>query len=133
ITLFYAVIDVESGRLLYANAGHPPPLLMRVSGDIIQLPSYDQQPPIGVYSEIDYVTRELGLNPGDTLICYTDGVIEARRCGKQFGIEGLVQIASESFGSSPSRIVRVIYDAVRDFSGGRLQDDIAIVVARYED
>lgn len=133
ITLFYAVIDVESGRLLYANAGHPHPLLMRVSGDIIQLPSYDQQPPIGVYSEIDYITRELDLNPGDTLICYTDGVIEARRYGKQFGMEGLVQIASQSFGSSPRKIVRVIYDAVRDFSGGRLQDDIAIVVARYEE
>lgn len=133
ITLFYGVIDVESGRLLYSNAGHPPPLLMRMCGDIIQLPSYDQQPPIGVYGEIDYITRELDLNPGDTLICYTDGVIEARRYGEQFGMEGLVQIASQSFGSSPRRIVRVIYDAVRDFSGGRLQDDIAIVVAKYEE
>jgi len=133
ITLFYAVVDVDSGRLLYANAGHPPPLLMRASGDIVQLPSYDQQPPIGVYGEIDYITRELDLNPGDTLICYTDGVIEARRYGEQFGMEGLVQIASQSFGSSPRRIVRVIYDAVRDFSGGRLQDDIAIVVAKYEE
>lgn len=133
ITLFYAVMDVDSGRLMYANAGHPPPLLMRASGDVIQLPTYDQQPPIGVHSEIDYITRELYLNPGDTLVCYTDGVIEARRYGQQFGMEGLLQTASQSFGSSPSRIVRVIYDAVRDFSGGRLQDDIAIVVAKYEE
>jgi GAF domain-containing protein len=132
LTLFYGVLDVKSGYLTYTNAGHPPPILVRASGEILMLPSRDHQPPLGVYSGINYLEREIYVDSGDMLVCYTDGVIEARRNGKLLGIEGVIKVIKDHTGCTPAELVDALYHAVRDFCGGKLQDDVLLMVAKNE-
>ena len=61
---------------------------------------------------------------------YTDGIIEARRQGREFGEEGLAEALRDAAGENPTQLARSIYAAARTWSGGRLTDDVAIAVAR---
>lgn len=84
LTLFYARLDPLSGRLVYANAGHPPPLVARSSGRIVALT--ESTLPIGIFPEVAFEQRSAVLNPGDTLVLYSDGIREAmRESGEEFG------------------------------------------------
>ena len=74
ITLFYGVLDTRTGELIYANAGHEPPLLRRAAdGDIVPLDGTDGMV-LGCLPGLPYDERTLTLAPGDFLLLYTDGV-----------------------------------------------------------
>jgi len=132
ITMFYGALDPRTGSLTYANAGHPPCIVVRPSGEMLQLRCAEQQPPLGIFADIEYVQDEYRLSPGDILVGYTDGVIDARRDGETFEASRLERAAAESRHLPPKEIAEVIYRAVLDFSRGRLQDDIALMVIKHE-
>jgi sigma-B regulation protein RsbU (phosphoserine phosphatase) len=87
-TAFVAALDLESGAVRYANAGHNPPLILRASGEIEELGPTGV--PIALLPDTDYGGALARLAPGDTLLLYTDGIVEANDPeGEEYGVERL--------------------------------------------
>lgn len=78
-TLFYGVFDGTKRRLQYVNAGHNPPMVIRQDGSIISLEAGG--PPVGIFADSSYEQGTVELNPGDLILAYTDGVVEATNPG----------------------------------------------------
>ncbi|HEU4521653.1 MAG TPA: PP2C family protein-serine/threonine phosphatase [Thermoanaerobaculia bacterium] len=114
----------DNGTLLVANAGHPPPLIARASGRIEQIASTG--PAAGILEPSRWTTTARHLAPGETLLLYTDGAIEAN----DFGVEGMIgALRSTSSLPSSQAIAASVAKAVRDH--GRVEDDLTILVARH--
>src|SRR5579885_1882246 len=97
-TLFYGVFDGHSRILHYVNAGHNPPVLLRRDGSLQFLEVGGA--PVGLFSGSKYRAGSLQLEPGDMVVAYTDGVIEAESLGgEEWGVEGLVKAARTAHGS----------------------------------
>jgi phosphoserine phosphatase RsbU/P len=128
-TLFYGVFDGSSRTLHYVNAGHNPPMLLRVDGSVDWLETGGA--PVGIFSDWTYEEGTLQLDPGDLLVAYTDGITEAMNpAGDQWGVEGLRRAASESAAQSTDEVVQAIFTSMDEFSRGRQNDDATVVVMR---
>lgn len=129
ITVFFAILDVETGRLVYCNGGHPPPILKRKDDPVSLLTS--ESPVIGAFLNVSFNEATQVLEQGDTLVLYTDGVTEARH-GKKFFGETRLHDLVRSLGSLPAKaITEKIFKEVIDFSGGNLFDDLALLVITF--
>ena len=131
VTVFFCVLDPADGTAVYANAGHPSPLIVRADGSVAPLESAGNVV-LGLLPGADYELFTLSLEPGDLLFMYTDGVTEAvGGSDEDFGEERLIEILSGEAMMSASGCSARVMEAVRDFAGGRAQsDDITCVVAR---
>jgi serine phosphatase RsbU (regulator of sigma subunit) len=128
-TVLYGVVDSGTGRLRLATAGHPAPLLCRAGVvDEVEVPS---NPPLGVVVDYVFEEVELTLEPGDTMVLFTDGLLDAGWRTGAFGDERALIHAICASGDSPSDIAHALLAAARDHAGDRLDDDVAIVVLRY--
>ena len=87
-------------------------------------------PPCGAFEGASFSGHRAAFREGDVLVLYTDGIIEARRQGREFGEEGLRNALRDAAGEGPAQLARSVYAAARTWSGGRLTDDVAIAVAR---
>ena len=118
--------DVE---VKFANAGHPPPLLLRDDGTVTLLED-PHGALLGVFPQCGAVDVGVALDAGDALILYTDGVIEARdKDGEMFGFDRLVALAATSSGRSAEGIARRIELAAVGHAASTV-DDIAVLVLR---
>jgi adenylate cyclase len=135
VTVFAAVLDVETGVLEYCNAGHDPPYVVpRGEGAPDQL-TEGGGPPLCVLDGFVYEPAVRRLRPGDTLCLITDGVTEARNAaGELFGRERLErQLAAMAAGGSARSLAAAIRDEVERFvAGSEPADDLAILVLRWE-
>ena len=133
VTVFYGILDVETGELTYANAGHNPPLLARSNGNVASLPGTGGMA-MGVMPDIAYKEGRVRLEAGDTLLLYTDGVSEAMDPdGREFSEERIVGSLSESCRQSVEIVLSTVIDAVSRFVGDAPQsDDITCLVVRYK-
>jgi serine phosphatase RsbU (regulator of sigma subunit) len=133
VTVFYGILDIETGELRYANGGHNPPLLARTDGTVASLPGTGGMA-MGVMRGLTYKEDSVTLTPGDTLLLYTDGISEAMdRDGREFTEARLVNSMSESHRQSVEVVVSTVIDAVRNFVGDAPQsDDITCLVVRYK-
>ncbi|MFD2415222.1 PP2C family protein-serine/threonine phosphatase [Amycolatopsis pigmentata] len=125
-------IDLPTGRLRYVNAGHPQPLIMR-DGKIVKPLAGALCLPLGL-GPLDVMIAEETLEPDDWLILYTDGITEARDAtGEFFGEERLVDFLRReaAAGYPPPETARRLIQAVLQHQQGVLQDDAAIVLARW--
>lgn len=131
-TLFVGMVDVREGRLCYCSAGHPPALIVRASsGELVTLGV--QSGVVGAFESMRYQDGEVDLEQGDMLLLYTDGVTEARNPeGAFFGEEGLRDMVSREAAVGYDGLCERLVDAVSSFSGGSLNDDVALVVMRYD-
>jgi len=129
-TVFLAVLEPASGRLSYANAGHVPACLVRTSGEVEWLGSTGL--PLGVLADCSYAKAESSLDPGDTLILYSDGYTEAENADEQqFGHERLAEICVEHRTGPPSELAAALDHAVGEFAlDAPVIDDRTIVVTR---
>ena len=128
-TLFYGVLDATRQTLKYVNAGHNPPMILRQDGSIDWLETGGA--PVGVFEDWDYETGSVSLNPGDVLIAYTDGVVEAMNpAGEQWGVEGLQKVALECKAQCADDVVEAIFRSMAEFSQARQTDDATILVLR---
>jgi serine phosphatase RsbU (regulator of sigma subunit)/anti-sigma regulatory factor (Ser/Thr protein kinase) len=131
LSALLARVNVVSGRLTYASAGHEWPLWCRpASGEVLSL-----RAPGGVLGAFDfghYQERQITLRPGEAVILFTDGVIEARNEGGElFGPERLEAVAAAGGWSSADELLGEIAQAVDDFTGRRQPaDDQTLVVIR---
>jgi serine phosphatase RsbU (regulator of sigma subunit)/pSer/pThr/pTyr-binding forkhead associated (FHA) protein len=130
VTLAALVLDPGTHRLRVVNAGHPPPLLVRrATGELLEVtPRDDAGPPLGVFAEYAYPVREVGVDPGDTLVVFSDGVTEAMSSqGRQLGTRGLRAVI-EGPSAAPRDVGQRVMQAVRDHAAGcGQQDDITLV------
>ncbi len=131
VTLFYAVLDARQGELSYANGGHNPPLLLRASGAVDELPGGGVV--VGIVPGVSYQTKTVPLHPGDQLFLYTDGISEAMNArNEQFSSPRLLGFLSQSRGGSPEELVGRVVDAVRHFTAGAAQsDDLTALAVLY--
>jgi serine phosphatase RsbU (regulator of sigma subunit) len=130
VTAFYANWEPNKQRLTYGNAGHNPPLLIRSSGKTELLRGDGLA--LGVLERIRIQQCEVQLQPGDTVIFYTDGVTESMNEDlDEFGLERLRLAALSAKGRDAQGIVQAIKHAIRDFTGETAQsDDITLVVMK---
>lgn len=127
-TLFYSVFDEHSRTLQYVNAGHNPAALIRRGGAVEWLGA--SGPPAGLFAEAVYQAEAIQLFPGDLLLAYTDGVVEAvNRAGEEWGAEGLLAAVKRCPTRRPERIVDAAFAALDEFSGDHQTDDATILAA----
>jgi len=129
-TLVFAEYDDVSHCLHYANCGHYPPLLFRRNRTLERLDSTATV--LGLFSQWDCELKQIQLCPGDTLVLYTDGVIDAfNQAGEEFGEQGLVDAIWRHRQLSPGGVLDAIVEDVRRFSPLEQHDDITLIVAKY--
>ena len=124
------VTYLPSERLLrWAYAGHPPALWL---DDGRELSAPKQGTPLGIQADLEPVEGSL-RSPGSAgVLLYTDGVVEARRDGKQFGLDGVSAALGELENPSPSDAVAILRARVADFAYGTLTDDLCMLAARID-
>jgi phosphoserine phosphatase RsbU/P len=133
VTVFCGILNFTTGQLVYSNAGHEPPLLLRRGGS----PSWFELPPglvLGVDEDSRYETRELQLQAQDMVLAYTDGVTEAIDTEQQlFSSDRLRSVVGRIPVSSAEQMVQVVLAAVNEYSAGAQQaDDITILAVRFK-
>lgn len=133
VTLFYIILQPESGEITYVNAGHMPPLVARAAGgtmEELRVPGIA----LGILEDVTFEEHTAYLAPGDMLVLYTDGVIDASDAGqRRFGLEQLKQVVSSHRAHSAEELAQTISDAVAAFVGDAAQfDDFTLVVAKRE-
>ncbi len=126
VTAFLAVLDLHSGSLTYASAGHPAPVHLGAVG--CQALDETVGLPLGSF-EHDYANAHVMLSPEEYLVLYTDGVTEARRDGELFGEPRLLEAVSGLRGRSAQEVAEGVSSAALDFAG-QLSDDLQVVVLR---
>jgi serine phosphatase RsbU (regulator of sigma subunit) len=129
-TMFFGLVDADGG-LEYVRASHPSPLLLR-KGQVSDLYSGGSFP-VGLLEEATFEANRVQLEPGDTLVLYSDGVTEAESKERTFfGGERLKQVLGLHPDSSLGEIQSAILAAVERFAQGAAQsDDITLLMVRY--
>jgi serine phosphatase RsbU (regulator of sigma subunit) len=130
VTVFCAIVDPDTGNVAYANAGHPPAIVLTRAGKQQTL-LYRTGLPVGYSDNSKYEQREITLLPDDMLILYTDGIIEARRDRRILTIEGLQSIVFENAHLNAHEMVDAICEETSRFAHRDLRDDIAIMAASF--
>jgi GAF domain-containing protein len=126
VAALLARVRLSSGILEIATAGHPPPV--RCADGTCRVMVLRHGPPLGAF-EWGYELVTARLDPGETLVLCTDGVIEARRAGELFGERRLIETVHRHRAESVSRIAAAVRDAAQTHAG-TLDDDLQILVVR---
>ena len=130
VTFCYAVIDTRHRTIVYANAGHFPPVLMRADGRVDRLTTTGLV--LGVANDWTYKTGMLDLRPGDRLVLYTDGITEAMSpAGDEFGDARLVETIRAHRHVPAEPLARAVHDAVTAWTGGAPQDDATLIAIAF--
>jgi anti-sigma regulatory factor (Ser/Thr protein kinase) len=124
-TAAYAVIDPATGGLCYSSAGHPPPVLVR-DGKEASLLGITTAPPLGTLPFAAYHEVQETLEPGDTVLLYTDGLVERRREPLTDGLERLRTLAAVR--ATADQLCQRVTEGLVPPEGG--DDDIAVVALR---
>lgn len=131
VTMFCAMYDIRTGELIFSNAGHNPPLILRANGAVewLALPSGLV---LGVDDNAVYQSSRIRLAPGDMIIAYTDGITEAMNPGHELYSEPrLAETVAGCFGKTPRETVDAIMKSVKAHAGTEPQsDDITILVLK---
>jgi len=129
-TAFYGVYDAQSHSLRYASGGHPAPLLLRQDGEGVERLEQGGMV-LGSMADLPIEEREVQLLPGDKLLIYTDGVLDAANgTGERFGLQRLLSAASAHRRARGSEFLRLVVGAIDGFiAGARPTDDITLVLA----
>ena len=131
VTAIYAVLEPQSGRVVFVNAGHMPPLLVRAADGVATV-SRTHGMALGILPGSEVPEQTISLDPGDILLLYTDGVIEATDSKlEMFGRERLIQVVQEHRNQSATQLVETINSAIAAFTGDASQfDDLTVLVAK---
>jgi len=128
VTLLYVLLCPQERKISVVNAGHPPALIRRKPQGQVQAIDTNINFPLGVIPETVYEVAEVSLEPGDTVVIYTDGVTEAmNQQSKQFGTARLYDVLKEG-SSEPAQVLERIVGGVQEFVGLTPQsDDLTLV------
>jgi serine phosphatase RsbU (regulator of sigma subunit) len=131
-TVFYAILDSQKNILFSSNAGQDHPFLFSNGKKIQRLNAGGI--PLGMLGDFTYEEESTPLEPGDTLVIYSDGVPEAmNKNGELFGEERLASVLADSRSDAPEAIIERIVAAIKEYAGTTPQsDDVTIVVVKRE-
>ena len=130
--VFGLLTPIDDGfRVTLASGGHPPALLVRASGQVDVLDTLGGQP-VGLIAEPRFVAASTDLGPGDALVLYTDGLVEARRPDGSMLDETLPDLAADLVGLDAQAVVDALADLLTSLGPG-LTDDAAILALRVDE
>ncbi|MFL5805349.1 MAG: PP2C family protein-serine/threonine phosphatase [Roseiflexaceae bacterium] len=129
VTVFYGILDPAYGMLTYCNAGHNPPYRLRDGAE--PLPLRNTGIPLGIERQTAWAVETVALEPGDTLVLYTDGVSEAQNGnGEFFEVDRLLDAVRSSRERTAEAVQGAILAAVDRFAGEAPQyDDVTLLIA----
>ena len=132
ITVWLGILEISTGKLTAANAGHEYPVLKRADGSF-ELFKDKHGFVAGGMENVQYKEYELQLSPGDKIFVYTDGVVEAQDAAKeQFGMERMLAALNESRDAAPEQILKNVRGAVDEFAKDAEQfDDLTMLCLEY--
>ncbi|MEU7707956.1 SpoIIE family protein phosphatase [Streptomyces nodosus] len=131
LTLLYGELwpqDDGSAVLKVVCAGHPLPLRLRQDGTVE--PAAEPQPLLGVMDDLELYEQTVTLDPGDVLLCVTDGVTERREGTRMLGDDGLADVLTTCTGLTAGAVAARILRAVERFASDAPSDDMAILAMR---
>jgi serine phosphatase RsbU (regulator of sigma subunit) len=130
VTCLYAILDPQDGRLIYANAGHPVPY-RRTKKGVAELRATGF--PLGLLPGISYTEEETSIEPGECIIFYSDGLVEAHNTERElFGFPRLQELLAKKMDDGDSLINRLL-DELKAFTGAQWEqeDDITLVGLKH--
>jgi serine phosphatase RsbU (regulator of sigma subunit) len=128
ISMSYVVVDGGSGRVAAASGGHPAPRIVLPGGSTQPLEAHGLV--LGIDGGQEYAESHAELPHGASLVLYTDGVIEARRDGELYGDDRLDALLAQQHELPARALAAAVAEDAREFAGGDLSDDLAVVVIR---
>jgi sigma-B regulation protein RsbU (phosphoserine phosphatase) len=130
-TLFLGAWDERARRLRYVNCAHPAPVVLRRDGRVERLPPTAFA--LGLFDDATPSVAETALGPGDLLVAFTDGIVEARQGDEEFGDERTVGTLARLSALGPDAIAAGLLEAAGAFAAGGDEDDRAVLVARVKE
>ena len=131
VTVIYAVYSPQTGRFVYANGGHNPPLVIHSDGSSTLLSPIGGIA-LGIASGMSFSQDTVLIAPGETLFLYTDGVTEAMNAEREeFGVERMQKVFADHPPHSSKEATDIIFDAVHKFAGDTPQSDDITCLALY--
>ena len=134
VTLFLGVLDLPTGRLRYANAGHNAPLLIESEGKKVTMLDVNPNLPVGIMHDWKYIAQEKLIEPNSAIFLYTDGLTEAENINQQlFGEKRLIDVIQQVESTlQPHTFIEHIFENVKQFVGEADQsDDLTMMAVRY--
>ncbi len=128
ITMVELVIDVAKGEVACAGGGHPQPRLVLPDGSVEAIPAGGLA--LGIEAAQEYETVTVAFPPGAIVVAYTDGVVEARSGGELYGVGRLDALLADGRALPPQELAEAALAACREWAGGELTDDVALVVIK---
>ncbi len=132
VTFFFGILDAE-GNCTYTNAGHNPPILVRRDGSMRELTEGGMV--LGLFPKAEYEARTVRMDPGDHLVLFTDGLLEARNtAGEEFGEERVRDLLKRSARDRTGAILKRLEEELASYSANAPQhDDITLMVLGYRE
>jgi serine phosphatase RsbU (regulator of sigma subunit) len=131
VTTFYGILDIPERRMVYANAGHPPPLIVRVNGTIDSLAVTG--PALGFPRAAPMREGYAAFERGDGLVLFTDGVTDVGPSPDAFfDATGVAQTVRALWEHTATDVCNGLLDEVTRRAGGNVPDDATVVVAKFE-
>ena len=129
ISVCVIVFDTEAGTLRYTSAGHPAAFLFQEDGI---RPLRSTGPLLMLDPNATYFSREIPMVSGDLVVMYTDGLAEARAGRQMFGESRIIKSVERDLNAAPDVLCKSLLDAAKDFAGGSIGDDTAIMAIRRD-
>lgn len=129
LSLFYTVLDLSKNRLIYASAGHEPPILFSEEKHVNLL---EADLLLGIDKDKSYGEGSVEIHAGDILVMFTDGVAESQNArDEEFSRENLIRVVEENKSQNAGLIGQHILTTLKDFMGGKpLTDEFTLAVAK---
>jgi len=133
VTVFYGILNMKSGNLEYANAGHNPPYILRNGSSVIQKVESTGDIILGCFEEQPFTSKKVQMNPGDAIVLFTDGVTEAFNSSEEvYGEPRLESRLISLQNLTANNLVNAIVEDVNIFAQGVAQsDDITLLSLKY--
>jgi serine phosphatase RsbU (regulator of sigma subunit) len=128
VTMLYLTLDPASGEVACSGAGHPPPRVVRSDGTVEELEARGLA--LGIAPDQQYPEARTTLEPGASVVLFTDGVVESRVGAELYGNARLDRLLGEQRALGAQQLARAVVEDSRAFAGGGLADDSAVVVVK---
>lgn len=130
VTLFLGSYNTETGKVIYANGGHLPPYLISSSGNVSNVGDATGTI-VGMLEQQEYRNAEFTLQPGDTLLLYTDGFPEARSpAGEFYGLPRIKALLQKNARSSSRELCEAAIHDITQYQNDNLADDVTLLALR---
>ncbi|MBE0475646.1 MAG: SpoIIE family protein phosphatase [Coriobacteriia bacterium] len=129
VTVFFGILDVQTGHLQYCSAGHPPPVLKRgAEATLLRTRS----PLVGALEDVTYHSDGVAVDDGDILLLYTDGLVEVHRGPEMYGDARLCARVASLGGTAVEDVPHAVFMDASAWAGGAMRDDVALLAVTLD-